>query len=157
VRLVWGAWRPSGAAAFTFRALADRSLTSADDEELRLPEDGSIGLVHPLELSPERLAAWRAHLAEHAIEPPFPPLDRSVAEPTIEELAATEVTRHAGRQVHALSLRSRAERRGWTTATATGETQSFTRAFPHAGLEAVLEADGLFLGYGGYVDVKATL
>ena len=56
----------------------DRTLTDAAEDPFDLPETGAVGIVHPLEIDDAARGDWRAHLADHEVEPPFPQLDRPV-------------------------------------------------------------------------------
>ncbi len=79
-RLVWGVYPdadPATAPSATFRVAEDRTYADATDTRTDLPEDAMIGLVHPLQLDPAALEAWRAVFADYAIVQPFPQLARS--------------------------------------------------------------------------------
>ncbi len=70
-RLVWG-WRDAaGELRHTFRALDDASLTDVEDHPVTLPDEGSVSLVHPLDLSEGTRSAWLQHLADYEIAPPI--------------------------------------------------------------------------------------
>ncbi len=58
ISLIWGIYE-KGALTDTFRYMEDGSFNTADEEEYELPQEGNIGLVHPVELSEEELLAWK--------------------------------------------------------------------------------------------------
>jgi hypothetical protein len=149
-RLVWGHYDEAGAMAGTFRVLEDRTLTDAADEPLGLPEVGSIGIVHPLELDEDQLGAWRTHLADYEVEPPFPQLER----PVIRVPGADRDVRIgkdlAGIRLSALTVRGRAEKLGWARGPGGegGMVDAYRKVFPGAGVEAFLELDGMSVSPG---------
>jgi len=145
IRLVWTAVRPEAAAAVTFRALADRTLTTVGDEELELGPDAELSLAHPVLLMPAEVEAWRAHLDAHGVEPPFAQMERPVAVVTDAERSAVEVAELAGKAVHGFAFRARAEKRRW----ASTEEGVYLRRFRAADIEARLQLEGFF---GGYAD-----
>jgi len=157
VRLVWGVYDDAGSLVQAFRALPDRTLTTAGDDETELPDSGQIGIVHPIELSEEARAGWLAHLSDAEIAQPFAQMSRPVVSPSESERSLRELTFAKGRQVHAMGFRSRAEKLGWRPVAVedAGSVPGFERPFPAAGIIAVLQADGVYMGYGA--DEKATL
>lgn len=79
-RLVWGVFPdadPSTAPSATFRLAEDRTCADATDTGTDVPEGAIIGLVHPLQLDTDTLAAWRSVFADYGIAQPFPQLARS--------------------------------------------------------------------------------
>ena len=69
VRLVWGHYDDNGQRTATFRALEDRSLTTNEDEPVELGTAGSVGMIHPLELTdncaPPGKTIWRITRSSH--------------------------------------------------------------------------------------------
>jgi hypothetical protein len=88
-------------------------LTTAGDEATPPPKDGSVGMVHPLELDSAVRQAWIQHLATHEITPPFPQLDRAVIKPEPELRTRKIFEDLADIELNAMTFRSRAEKRGW--------------------------------------------
>jgi hypothetical protein len=146
-RLAWGHYDVSGALTGTFRALEDRTLTDAADEAFELPEGGSVGIVHPLELDDEVLAAWRTHLADYEVAPPFPQLDRPVIRASDEQRDVRMSRELAGTGLNALTFRGRAEKLGWARGSVTdgGGIDFYRKVFPGAGVEAFIGLDGMFV------------
>jgi hypothetical protein len=156
VRLVWGAYDEAGQLTATFRALEDRSLTDVDDSAVTLPERGTVGMVHPLELSEDARQAWRAHLADYEIEPPFPQLERPVVTPRPEQRDQKVYRDLAGTGVNALTFRGRAERLGWHRGSVGdgGSVSAYAKSFPLAGVDVFVEIDGLYIGIGMDEEIK---
>lgn len=98
-RLVWGVYSEENTLLACFRVAEDNSYSTADDDLFTLP-DGKIriGLPHVLEMPPEDAAAFGQLLADYELLPPFRQLDRNCYTLTSAELAASELTRWAGRK-----------------------------------------------------------
>lgn len=146
VRLVWGAYSAGGKPSLTFRALPDRSLTNFEDETVDLPADQTpIGIVHPLDLTPEETLSWRTHLSDYEIEPPFAQIDRPVVRVSPAAGASTRYSNLEGVGINALALRSKAERFGWTRSGdfEGGMINSFRKRFSRAGIEAFVTVNGV--------------
>ncbi|HEX6361249.1 DUF4132 domain-containing protein [Actinophytocola sp.] len=96
-RLVWATYRgdePGDAVTLTFRVAEDRTFAGVTDDTVTLPDEASIGIVHPLHLADD-LAAWAEIFADYEILQPFPQLGRPVYALTAEERTATELTMFA--------------------------------------------------------------
>lgn len=149
-RLVWG-WRDaSGELHLTFRALDDASLTDVEDGPVALPEQGSVCLVHPLDLTDSARTRWIQHLADYAVTPPFPQLDRPVIRPKPEERDAKFGHHVAGTQLNAMTFRSRAEKLGWSRGSVcdAGGITAYRKIYSGAGVEAFLLLEGMYVGIG---------
>lgn len=149
-RLVWGHYDDSGRLSGTFRALEDRTLTDAADEPFDLPDTGTIGIVHPLELADEALQAWRTHIADYEVEPPFAQLERPIVRVNEAQRDLKIARELSGTNLNAMTFRGRAEKLGWTRGSVTdgGGVDSYRKVFPGAGAEAFLGVDGLYIGIG---------
>ncbi len=155
VRLVWARYGAEGRRGVTFRALADWSLTDAGDGAVEVPADGTVGIVHPLELTEEERQAWRLHLADHEVEPPFAQLDRPVVHVTDGALATRSYDALGGTSLNALTFKGRAERLGWHRGSVCdgGGITSYWKSFPAAGADAFLGLDGMYMG----IDMNASI
>jgi hypothetical protein len=121
-RLVWGFY-PDGAPAtppgHVFRLAEDLSPTDAADDALALDvaaAEGVVGLVHPLHLDPEALAAWSGLFADYEIAQPFPQLARETFAFTEAERGGAETLRFDGIRVGGRRLRG-LRPQGWSTDT----------------------------------------
>lgn len=112
-----------------FRYMEDGSFNTAEEELFTFPETGVVGLVHPLELSAQELAAWKEQLADYEVIQPVCQLERSVYRLEAEEENAFALTRFQGKQLGSLTLFGRLERAGWLKGTPMdgGEIGSFYR------------------------------
>ncbi|MDE7416467.1 MAG: DUF4132 domain-containing protein [Lachnospiraceae bacterium] len=110
--LIWGVYE-NGTLSITFRYMEDGTFNTVDEEEYTLPESGSIGLVHPIELSEEVLSSWKEQLSDYEIDQPIEQLERPVFRVTEEEKEEMELTRFAGVVVNSLSLSGKLQNMGW--------------------------------------------
>lgn len=156
VRLVWGVYTSAGTLEATFRALEDGSLTQAGDDPFELLGDGAVGIVHPLELTDALCTAWKTHLADYEIDPPFPQLDRAVVRLEADQANRKMLTDFAGISLNGMTFKGRAERLGWTRGSVCdgGGITSYTKTFPSAGADAFLVLDGMYIGMGVDSEVK---
>lgn len=158
-RLVWGLY-DEGKLQSTFRALEDHSLTNATDEAVTLPDSATsqttIGIVHPLELSRDQRRAWAVHWTDYAVQSPFPQLERSVVRVTEAEQSTRLSANYEDAELNAMTFRGRAERLGWQRGSVcdAGGITSYRKCFPSAGVDVILELDGMFIGAGMYDSIK---
>ncbi|WP_024857069.1 DUF4132 domain-containing protein [Ruminococcus albus] len=111
--LIWGLYDADGKLTQSFRYTEEGSFNTVDDDETELPAEGSIGLVHPLELTREDIDAWKEQLSDYEIEQPFPQLDRKVYTMTDEERESTEILRFENIELNSLSLIGKLTKTGW--------------------------------------------
>ncbi len=110
--LIWGVYEGSELQG-TFRYMEDGSFNTEEEETCPFPESGKIGLVHPLELSDEVLAAWKEQLSDYEISQPFEQLCRPVFRVTQEERDKTVLARFEDRTLNGLSLSGQLLKAGW--------------------------------------------
>lgn len=154
VRLVWGVYDDTGTLRATFRALDDGGLTTADDAAFSFPESGTIGVLHPTELTEAERRAWLTHLADNEIEPPFPQMERHVFRPTAEQASKTRID--VGREMNAMTFKGRALRANWLR-TGVGDSTmvpAYYKRFAHDGIDALLLVEGLYLFSGVESEVE---
>jgi hypothetical protein len=146
--LVWGAWRPDGSLAATFRTTDELDLADADDEPFTPAPDHAIGVVHPLHLSPDVRAAWGDLLADYGIVPPFPQLGRPVHDVEDDERGTPLLTRFARHDLGAAAMVRVLEDRGWERGSAAehGRYSEHAKPFPALGVTAVVEYQGVPMG-----------
>lgn len=112
IGLIWGIYEDRHLTK-TFRYMEDGTFNTVDEEEYRLPENSSIGLVHPIELTRENLSAWKEQLKDYEIMQPIEQLDRPIFRVTEEEKEEMELTRFGGVVVNSLSLSGKLQDAGW--------------------------------------------
>ena len=136
----------------TFRYMEDGSFNTVDEEEYELPQEGLIGLVHPIELDEEALSAWKEQLADYEVTQPIEQLERAVYRPTEEEKGENELTRFGGKMLPGVSLSGKLLDMGWYRGSVLdgGGYYNFYREDGSTGVE--LEFSGSYVG-GDYDDV----
>ncbi len=143
--LIWGVY-VEGVLRDTFRYMEDGTFNTAEEEEYELPEEGCIGLVHPIELSQEVSDAWKEQLSDYEIVQPIEQLQRQVYRVTEEEREATELIRFGGLVLNGLSLSGKLQDMGWYRGEVGdgGVYQDFYREDRNIGVE--LSFSGCFVG-----------
>ena len=126
-RLVWGVFDANERLLASFRLAEDLSLLDAADDDFALAPAARLGIAHPLELGPERIAAWQALFSDYAIVQPFEQLQRATFAPDAGERAERAITRFANRPVPATSLGG-LRHRGWLSDGGGEWVQAFTGA-----------------------------
>ncbi len=76
-RLVWGMFDKDDDLVATFRATEDRELVDVEDDTFTMPMGLTVGLVHPLHLTREILAAWSRSFGDYEIREPIEQLGRA--------------------------------------------------------------------------------
>ncbi len=90
-RLVWGAFEGNERVA-TFRVDADRSLADAQDKPFTLNDSAEVGIVHPIDLGEDEIAAWSRVFADYELLQPFAQLSREVLQPSAAEKKGASLT-----------------------------------------------------------------
>ena len=145
IGLIWGVYE-DGRLKDTFRYMEDGSFNTREEDEFAFPEEGQIGLVHPIELSGEELAAWKEQLSDYEVTQPFEQLDRQVYRVEEEEKGKTELTRFGGKLLNGLSLSGKLQGMGWYRGSVqdAGVYTTFYREDGELGAE--LEFSGCYVG-----------
>ena len=112
VGLVWGVYEGEERKA-AFRYMDDGTFNTAEGEAYLFPESGRIGLVHPLELSREELAAWKEQLSDYEITQPLEQLQRPVFQLEEKEKEELAFGRLEDRSLNGLTLSGRLLKMGW--------------------------------------------
>lgn len=110
--LVWGVYQ-QGVLQDTFRYMEDGTFNTAYEEEYQLPEDGMIGLLHPVEVSKDILKAWKEQFSDYEMVQPIEQLSREVYRPTEEELDKTKLTRFEGTVLNGCAFSANLMTMGW--------------------------------------------
>ncbi len=109
--LVWAVY--DNDKTVTFRYMEDGTFNNAYGDEYELPENCSIGLVHPIELDEETISLWKEQLDDYEIKQPFLQIERPVFYINDDEKGQLDLTRFKGHSMSALSLVGRTEKSGW--------------------------------------------
>lgn len=150
IGLIWGIYEDH-VLIQSFRYMEDGSFNTEDEDEYTLPDDGKIGLVHPIELSEESLGKWKEQLEDYEITQPFEQLYREIACVTEEEKESKHLERFGGCLVNDLSLGGKLQSLGWYRGSVqdAGGFYTYYREDSALGLGVELYFSGSFVG-GGY-------
>ena len=143
--LIWGLYE-NGELKDTFRYMEDGTFNTVDEDEYDLPETGTVGLVHPIELDADTLSAWKEQLSDYEVTQPIEQLDRPVCRIIEEEKQQRELTRFGGKLLNGLSLSGKLQGQGWYRGSVqdAGGYYTFYREDGEMGVE--LEFSGCFVG-----------
>ncbi len=147
ISLIWGHYIEDKAVGI-FRYMEDGTFNTVDEEEYELTEDGRIGLIHPLELDAESIAAWKEQLADYEIKQSVEQLDRPVFAMTEEEKGQKRLERFGGKMLNGLSLAGKLTGLGWSKGTPEdgGIYCDFYRRDTDAGYVVELLFSGSYIG-----------
>ena len=145
IGLIWGIYE-KGSLKETFRYMEDGSFNTVDEEEFQLPEDGMVGLVHPVELTSQELAAWKEQLSDYEVTQPIEQLDRPVYRVSEEEKGTGELTRFGGKVLNGLSLSGKLQGMGWYRGSVQDAGVYYTFYREDGPVGAELEFSGCYVG-----------
>lgn len=147
IGLVWGIYEGTELLR-SFRYMEDGSFNKEDEEEYELPEDGVIGLVHPIELSGEAAQAWKEQLEDYEIRQPIEQMERAVYTRTEAEGEMKVLERFNGCTVNDLSLGGKLQGFGWYRGPVGdgGCFDTYYRVDGEAGLGVQVSFSGSFIG-----------
>lgn len=158
IGLIWGTYEEHKLTR-SFRYMEDGSFNTEDEEEYTLPEQGQIGLVHPIELSEESREAWKQQLEDYEIVQPIEQLSRKIYYRTEEELESKSLERFGGMVINDLSLGGKLTALGWYRGSVQdgGGFDTYYRDDPSLGLGAELHFSGSFVGSGSMGGEEVTV
>lgn len=148
--LLWGSYADGAKRpAAMFRVTEERDLADRDDEPFELPADGKIGLVHPLQLTEDDLAAWGEVFSDYELVPAFAQLGRPTYTLESGEADAVVLDRFKARKVAATTLVGTLEKLGWARGMAEdgGVFSEHSKPFYAAGTTAIVQYEGVPMGY----------
>ncbi|MBQ1993461.1 MAG: DUF4132 domain-containing protein [Lachnospiraceae bacterium] len=156
IGLIWGIYE-DGKLVQTFRYMEDGSFNTEDEDEYELPAEGKIGLVHPVELTPESRENWKQQLEDYEISQPFEQLDREIFYMTEEEKKSKYLERFGGYMLSDLSLNGKLLNSGWYRGSVqdAGGFDTYYQENTSVGVGAELHFSGSFVG--GYYDEDVTV
>ncbi len=149
--LIWGIYQ-EGKLTEIFGVSEDQTLENADFDEVELPDDGTIGMVHPLELNEEQKITWTEYLQDNETKPPFEQINRPVYHPTKAELLETVLRNFAKTSVSDYRFRSLMEKRGWKRGSVVdgGMIDNYLKSYDSAGIEVFVHLDEMYVYLGEY-------
>ncbi|MDR7384799.1 DUF4132 domain-containing protein [Promicromonospora iranensis] len=152
-RLVWAADR--GSSAVTFRPGDGGALIGVDDEDVTLPDDARVSLVHATTLGEDTESgapAWRAHLADYEITPLFDQGLGADAPPAADLLpdvpeGARAIETRKGWLSDSFTIRGRATKLGYARSQAedAGWFDAYRKEYSTLGVTVEIEFTGAFL------------
>lgn len=158
IGLIWGIYEEHRLTR-SFRYMEDGSFNTEDEEEYTLPQQGQIGLVHPIELSEESREAWKQQLEDYEIVQPIEQLSRKIYYRTEEEEKGNSLERFGGVVINDLSLGGKLTALGWYRGSVqdAGGFDTYYREDPSLGLGAELHFSGSFVGSGSMGGEEVTV
>ena len=150
IGLIWGIYEEQKLTQ-SFRYMEDGSFNTEEEEEFTLPEQGYIGLVHPIELTAESKEAWKQQLEDYEITQPIEQLNREIYYRTEEEEKGKSIERFGGMYVNDLSLNGKMQQLGWYRGDVldAGCYDTFYRTDTGLGLCTELHFSGTYVGGQG--------
>jgi hypothetical protein len=148
IGLIWGTYEEDKLTN-TFRYMEDGSFNTEDEEEFQLPEAAKIGLVHPIEFTPDSTLKWKEQLKDYEVEQPIVQLERKVFPITDEEKGKKCLERFGGLILNPMSLSGKLLGMGWYRGSVqdAGGYYTFYREDPSLLLGVELNFSGSFVGY----------
>lgn len=149
ISLIWGIYE-EGKLSATFRYMEDGSFNTEEEEEISLPENGLIGLIHPIELDGDTRAKWEEQLSDYEIIQSIEQLKRPMYLMTDKEKDEKTLDRFGGMILSGISLSSKLQSLGWYKGQAedAGIYYYFYRDDADAGIKAVLHFSGAYIADG---------
>ncbi len=149
-RLLWVGYNSANRPVVTFRVTEDRTYADLEDQAMSLEAVAEVGLVHPLRLSAELTAAWGKLFSDYQIMPPFAQLSRPVYHLEPGEAQAREITRWREVAIPPMALVGTLEKLNWARGIPedAGVYHEHSKVFAQANLTAVIEYEGIPIGYG---------
>jgi hypothetical protein len=150
VRLIWGTYDADNQLIDTFRCQEDQTLINAEGDEIELPEDAQIGMVHPISLTAEQITYWTENLYDDDIQPIFPQLTRPVITLNDKDKNLKISREFQGVQYGGYGFISKMEKIGWNRGSVVdgGWISSYFKDFSDLGFTAIITQQGeLCVGY----------
>ena len=141
--LIWGLYQ-NNEPVESFIITKDSAFENAKGEIIQLQNAARIGLLHPLELSPERIKKWKDRLKEENQRQPFEQLERPVYEPAPESRENTASRLFENKDIVNFAF----GQLGWRQETTpeTSDVSVFQRIFPDSKIKAMIEVEGFVSG-----------
>ncbi|ASA21449.1 DUF4132 domain-containing protein [Paenibacillus donghaensis] len=146
IGLVWAVYR-DGKLADTFRYMEDGTFNTVDEDEYEFADGVLIGLIHPVELDQETLAAWRTQLEDYEITQPFEQLNRTVYKPGEEDSGSRAYTALPEEDFSPTAFPKVLEKYGWYKGAAQDGGMYFEFYKEYGELIAELKFSGASISY----------
>jgi len=149
--LIWGIYKDD-ILQDIFAVNQDQTLENVELDEIELPENGIVGMVHPVELSEDQLNGWKKYLEENKITQPFEQIHRKVILVLPTEGRNTIIGDYKGKEVSDYRFRSVMGKRGWKRGSVvdSGMIANFKKSYESLGIEVFVEVDEMYIYLGEY-------
>lgn len=142
--LVWGLYDREHHLVHSF-IFDYEAFKNSEQEEITLPSDGYIGILHPMEISEKEREIWKNILEEYAMEPPFNQMFREVIILEDKDKDKKMYTGLANKKIDMYAFRSIVEKNGWTKGSVQdgGILASYYKPLLSVGIDVFMNIDGL--------------
>ena len=106
ISLIWGIYENSELIS-TFRYMEDGSFNNEEEDEVTLPDNATIGIAHPIEMTQESIDIWKEQLDDYEVTQSLVQLEREVYLATDDELQTTDCKRFGGKIMSPSTLSNR--------------------------------------------------
>jgi len=154
--LLWGNYNQQGELIKAFRFLEDGSFINLEEDEITLKDDEKIGLVHPIELTQERLDEWIEQLDDYEIVQPFSQLSRAIYRVKDADKDKLSLDDFMGYLIGRTSLKGKLFNKGWSRGSVqdAGCFYEYYKEFEFYGIGVELNFEGDCVGgYDEYGDI----
>ncbi|WP_147160637.1 DUF4132 domain-containing protein [Novosphingobium sediminis] len=143
-RLVWQGYDHEAQSLGLFRPLGDGSYTDAEDGDVDIAAFAEVRLTHSSLLDTAAIAAWRRHLTDYAVQPPFDQLGRDLPLLDPADYGNRSISDREGWMIETFKLRGVATKLGWQRGPAQdgGWFLTYEKAYREAGLQVEIEFTG---------------
>ncbi len=114
IGLIWGVYE-NGLLKSTFRFQEDGSFADINDDTFTIPENVSIGVIHPFDLSESDLNLWKSQLFDYEIKQPFNQLNREIFRVDETNKTIVSCNKFEGYMIPKYSLKTKLTNKGWKT------------------------------------------
>ncbi|MGB0985435.1 MAG: DUF4132 domain-containing protein [Saprospiraceae bacterium] len=130
-----------------FMVAQDQTLENSDYDEISLPENVKIKIIHPIELTNTQIKPWLNYLQDNEIITPFSQLDRPIYIPSSNILNQKNLLEFSEKKC--LNIVGKAERSGWERGTIgdAGAVLTYFKTFEAANVDVFVQTEGLSIGY----------
>ena len=142
--LIWGVYI-DGKLKSLFAVNQDQSLEDANFDEITLPDNAHIGMVHPIELTDKMLVVWRKYLVENNLKPIFEQMNRPVFRPEKATKEQVVLDNFDGDKLNPYTFVSTLDKRAWRRGPVedAGYVADYRKMFETHKIQAILNVDSL--------------
>lgn len=156
IKLIWGEFDKNGKLVNAFYCSEDTTLLNLEDEEISIDEENMVGMLHPLHISEQERRQWQDKFYELGIEAIFDQMNRAVHTITDADKNLLINNNFSGRKVDARAAVGYFEKLGWQRGSVVdgGMVSAYRKSFEEAGVDAMIEVDGIYMGWYEYDDAQ---